>query len=99
MWLEKPEPLLESGHDLAVTHREEEEEEERGGGGTAQTLKKQPELWSPRSDVRRAPIGACRSLGEPRLLSVRAPRAVFTGGGGFQGAVPPAAQPPRALYI
>lgn len=29
MWLEKLEPLLESGHDLAVTHRERKRGERR----------------------------------------------------------------------
>ena len=37
-WLEKPEPLLEFGHDLAVTHRNRERGRKREATAAAQTL-------------------------------------------------------------
>ena len=37
-WLEKPEPLLEFGHDLAVTHRNRERRRKREATAAAQTL-------------------------------------------------------------
>lgn len=68
-WLEKPEPLLESGHDLAVTHGNGERERERGGREreatttAAQTLKNKRELRH-----RGRPVGCLSLLSSPLLL-------------------------------
>lgn len=43
-WLEKPEPLLESGHDLAVTHRNRE----RRGRKTGERRQQQQQQQKPR---------------------------------------------------
>lgn len=53
VWLEKPEPLLESGHDLAVTHGNSEREGESATAAEAQTLKNKLELDSPRRERER----------------------------------------------
>lgn len=71
--LKKPEPLLESGHDLAVTHRHSER---RGGGGDSR--KNKPEL-SPLGGGREgdweAPGADCGSS----TLILRKASVVFTG--------------------
>ncbi|KAK5860883.1 hypothetical protein PBY51_022329 [Eleginops maclovinus] len=105
MWLEKPEPLLESGHDLAVTHergREGDRGRERGDSSSSPDAEKQAGALSPRRPDRCLSL-LCGSLHpEPRLLFIRAP-AVFTGGDVVQGLTPPpppnSALPPLTVNI
>lgn len=92
MRLEKPEPLLESGHDLAVTHKNRGEkwrEGETAAAAAAQALKNKLELRHLRGREGggrkggRGPAGwLARSLGLLRCfhdrLFIRAPVA-FTG--------------------
>lgn len=83
VWLKKPEPLLESGHDLAVTHgnsKRRSGERERPPSGVGPDAEKQAGALSPPSQRHEAMAPPRRFHREPLVCYLLDPRQYLQAG-------------------